>query len=328
MVVRTEPHEPRLIGRGVGYWRIGAKLPESRAFARLVQKRKHPRIEPMVRLRSTRAHTTMLRTRDRWWKRNSNRPGWSFRYHFSTQEARHQARRLKHLWIFTSITGFGYMVGGLSWAFHIYDDTPFDWRSSVLLAVAALVWPGGLSVLAIVDLARRNWDIQPCFLNADHGGVDIRCGNQHLQLTDWSQFQDIRTRGSFAEVLTPCGWQHLMISGAPRVSLIDLACRLNPDVRAARRRRGWRLHVRFVLYAPLAYCLGAGLLWFLGEPDAAWDLLILACVLGLAVTTLLLVVQFTIKWKCKRDRRRTHAANRQISTTPLPSPTTPEDPQT
>lgn len=270
----------------------------------------------------------MLKARERWWKRNGSLPGWSFRFGFSSEEARHRTRQLKQQWIGVLAVSFGFLCGGLYWAYRMYSEAPYDWQSSLLLAIASVVWPGGLFVLAILDLARRNWDIQPCFLVANHLGVDIRCGDQYLQLTDWSQFEDIRTRGSFAEVLMPSGWRRLMISSAPRASLIDLACRLNPHVRAARRRRGWRLQMRFVLYAQFAYFIGAGLLWVLGETDAAWEMLMLSCALAVAITTLLLLVHLAIKWKSKRDRRRDQAANRQISTTPLPSPTTPEDPQT
>lgn len=84
VVVRTEPHEPRLIGRAVGYWRLGGAHQWRNTLVRSMRIRKRPRILHIVSFENCHAMWVAYRASERWWKHNIMLPTWSARFSHST----------------------------------------------------------------------------------------------------------------------------------------------------------------------------------------------------------------------------------------------------
>lgn len=122
----------------------------------------------------------------------------------------------------------------------------------------------------------------------------------------------------------------------PITPVLDLALSharssLMPDVVEAEKRASRRGRSRCLVYFALSPLVAAAILLALAPGLPIMPTLAPLVGFVAQIAFLLVFVAAIVTWRRYRiahQRRRDHAANRQISTTPLPSPTTPEDPQT
>jgi membrane protein implicated in regulation of membrane protease activity len=104
-----------------------------------------------------------------------------------------------------------------------------------------------------------------------------------------------------------------------------------PNVAEAENQARRRGRIRCLLYLGLSPLVAGGLLMALAPGLPILPTLAPLVSFVAQIAFLLLVVAAIVMWRRYRfahERRRDHAANRQLSTTPLPSPTTPENHRT
>lgn len=257
VVVRTEPHEPRLIGRGVGYWRIGGKHQWKNTLLRAVRPRKRPKVLHLVSFESCYAMWLACRASERWWKHNITSQTWST--HFSHS-------------------------GGLTKRSYRVDVEGMQ-CSRRRRDIALVSWPDVRSLRVSASGTRWTFDLYSGLrLNIEYPG------------------------------------------GSVRIALRHIADYWFPDAVVQNRRQAIATSRRITAACLIGSVIHAGILfWFFGNTRLVWGMSLLFP--GNLIVALPPVVMRFVKWKLdwtisyqRKRRRRT--------TTPLPSPTTPKDPQT
>lgn len=310
MVVRTEPHEPRLIGRGVGYWRLshGRNVTYQTAHVR---------------------HVTQRAAR-RWWKRHIHNDGWSVRFRRTPDEAR-RLRRGQHICIaIVSIGPAGcFSFAGYALYLHTTGTRHPDFENPAATAIAfSIVGFVFLALMGGVWKAERynrrsgSWCATAtgiCATSPEGGDLFIR----------WDQASSIG-RPTSSTIRVVGSGNEIEVSRAPGLIPVIYGIRQEyvPDQVEREAKQGyWFVH-RMLVYVLAACVIGSvGLYVLLGSarPAAGW-----AVYVGVALIWVTTIIWFSKRFDRYRIdvmRRRRHAANRQISTPPLPSPTTPEDSQ-
>ncbi|MCW5756622.1 MAG: hypothetical protein KIT54_05230 [Phycisphaeraceae bacterium] len=311
MVVRTEPHEPRLIGRGVGYWRVG-----------------HGR---NVTYQTAHVRHVAQRAERRWWKRHIRDDGWSVRYRRTLDEAR-RLRRGQYFCIAIVSIGPAGCFSFAGYALYLYTTgtrhSDFDnpAASCVAFSIVGIVF---IALMVGVWIAERHsrrpgaW----CVTATGISGTNPEGPDRFIR---WDQASSIgrptspaiRVVGARNQILVPRVPSLIPVIHAIRQQYV-------PD-RVEREMRQGRWAVRrMLMYVLTAGVIGSiGLYVLLGSARyvVGWGLYV-----GMATIWIASTIWFSKRFEKYRIdvmRRRRHAANRQISTTPLPSPTTPEDSQT
>lgn len=311
VVVRTEPHEPRLVGRGVGYWRLG-----------------HGR---NVTYQTAHARHAAQRAERRWWKRHIRDDGWSVRYRRTPDEAR-RLRRGQHICIaIVSIGPAGcFSFAGYALYLHTTGTRHPDFENPAATAIAFsivgfvfLALMGGVWIAERYNRRSGSW----CLTATGISATSPEGGDQFIR---WGQTSRIgRPTSSVVRIVgrdTEMSIQRFP-GLIPVIHAIRQECVPEQVEREARQGR-WS-NRRMLMYMLVAAVIGSVGLYLLLDSvriAAGW-----AAYCGAMLTTLPAMMFCSIqlqRYRIKTLRRQHQAANRQNSTTPLLSPTTPEDPQT
>lgn len=308
MVVRTDPHEPRLIGRGVGYWRVG-----------------HGR---NVTYETAHVRHAAQHAERRWWKRHIHSDGWSVRFRRTPDEAARLRRGQQICIAIVSIGPAGcFSFAGYALYLHTTGTRHPDFENPVTTAIA-------FSIVGFVLLALMGgvWIADRCnrrsgYWCATATGISATSQEGVDHFIRWDQASSIgRPTSSAIRVVGP--GNEVKLPRSPSLIPVIHAIRQKhvPDQVQREARQGrWAVR-RMLMYVLAVGVIGSiGLYVLLGSARhaAGWGLYV-----GVAPIWIASIIWFSKRFERYRIdvmRRRRHAANRQISTTPLPSPTTPED---
>lgn len=322
MVVRTEPHEPRLIGRGVGYWRVGRpSLQTGESVAKRSTRGTHI-LE--IRYRSLRCRRVAQRCQHRWWNAAFQRSDWSV-HHAQPPKQRH-SNRIGYFVGVSFFAGFYALVLGLG--IHAIVSQLSYVKGGLLIGLFVVSVPAIAPPLVIEGF--RALKVKSLRLDSNSLHWDEEDGRSHALKLE--TVRRIRRSASKWTVESSDGLSVVL----PITPVLDLALSharyaLMPNVVDAENKAHRRGRIRCLIYLALSPFVATAILMTLapGLPIRPT----LAPLIGFVaqIAFLLVVVAAIVAWRRYRigyDRRRDHAANRQNSTTPLPSPTTPKDPQT
>lgn len=257
VVVRTEPYEPRLVGRGVGYWRIGGAHQWKNTLVRNMRIRKRPQILHVVSFENRHAMWVAYRASERWWKHHVARPGWQVCFDHRTTFSK------RYLEVDC-------------------DRIVIEFRNNVK---EYITWK---------DVRRLT--VSPS-------------GNQWAFETYTGVRQTVRTP-----------------TGAMKAALRHVADQHFPNAVQEQRRRAKATGNRITIACLIGSIAHTGiLLWFFGNIPLVWFMSFTFPPLLIAVLPLTFIkaVYWKHNWVVSYQRK-----HRRRATTPLPSPTTPKDPQT
>jgi hypothetical protein len=271
------------------------------------------------------------RAERRWWKRHIHDDDWSVRYRRTPDEAR-RLRRGQHICIAIVSSGPAgcFSFAGYALYLHTTGTRHPDFENPAATAIAFsivgfvfLVLMGGVWITERYNRRSGTW----CATATGISATSPEGGDHFVR---WDQASNIGRPTS--SILRVVGRDtEMRIPRFPGLFPVIHAIRQEyvPN-QVEREAKQGRWFVRRILVYVLAACVigSVGLYVFLGSarPAAGW-----AVYVGFAliwVTTIIWFSKRSDRYRIDVMRRRRQSANRQISKTPLPSPTTPKDPQT
>lgn len=233
VVVRTEPHEPRMVGRGVGYWRVGPVSKKGLSLDRITPGRDEDHLPFRVEFHSLPVLHLALRARARWWRDCRERNTWSVRYHRTRSVAAFRSRSqlacIAGLMSLPLIAWALVIIEALLQKQGVYKAVQDVWIPGTLLIV--MFW--GMALM-LYWLSRRSrvggyWSM-------NHWGVYVRFKAKHVYYLSWESIERVRrcddgwmldspvqrslfvpTEGAFHEPLQWCATEALLRGTPPEI---------------------------------------------------------------------------------------------------------------